>query len=186
MLLLQRIGESAFKSLEDTLVNFALNGSFSFKSFVSSVLKDIARLIIQIQLIGPLMKALEASMKGGSFLSTLFKSIGAVGGPTASADGNIFGKPTLHGYRGGIGMLGEAGPEGILPLKRNSTGQLGVIASGMGGGSNTVNNITINVQGGSTNQETGVVLSQAIVNTMKQIARGEIITARRPGGLLTA
>lgn len=196
LLLMQRLGESAFKSLEDSLVSFAMNGSFSFKSFVSSVLKDLARLIIQIQIIGPLMKALEASMKGGSFLGTLFKAIGAPTGSykgnvfdkgiLKSADGNIFGKPTLHGYRGGIGMLGEAGPEAILPLKRNSTGQLGVISSGMGGGTNMVNNITITVQGGNTNQETGSVVSQAIVNTMKQIARGEIITARRPGGLLTA
>lgn len=39
---------------------------------------------------------------------------------------------------GRIGLMGEAGPEAILPLKRDAQGRLGVSA----GGSQTVNNIT--------------------------------------------
>src|SRR4029077_7987935 len=35
---------------------------------------------------------------------------------------------------GGMGLMGEAGPEAVMPLTRTATGQLGVQASGGGGG----------------------------------------------------
>ena len=35
----------------------------------------------------------------------------------------------------GAGIMGEAGPEGVLPLKRTKSGALGVQSSGGGGGS---------------------------------------------------
>jgi lambda family phage tail tape measure protein len=43
---------------------------------------------------------------------------------------SIVSRPTLFKFARGTGLMGEAGPEGILPLRRNSQGQLGVIASG--------------------------------------------------------
>jgi len=178
MLLVQRIGESAFKGIEDALVSFTTTGKLNFGSFVASVLQDISRLIIQLTVIKPLMDGLTASMKGGSFIDAFMGSI------TASAKGNVFdGKGLMHGFNGGIGTLGEKGPEGVLPLKRTSSGQLGVIASG-GGGGVQVGQITVNVQGGSTNGDTGQVVSKAVVDAMKQVARGEIASSRRPGGLL--
>jgi len=38
-----------------------------------------------------------------------------------------------------MGVAGEAGPEGILPLRRGRGGKLGVIASGEGGNRPNVN-----------------------------------------------
>lgn len=63
--------------------------------------------------------------------------------PTASRMGNVFGPsglqafgrggvvsgPTLFGYRGGTALGGEAGPEAIMPLARNSRGELSVKGS---------------------------------------------------------
>lgn len=47
------------------------------------------------------------------------------------ASGGVVTRPTNFAYAGGKGLMGEAGPEGILPLKRTKTGDLGVqVATG--------------------------------------------------------
>ena len=55
------------------------------------------------------------------------------------ADGGIVNSPLLFPLQGGTGLMGEAGPEAIMPLARGADGKLGV----KGGGSAT--NITINI-----------------------------------------
>lgn len=50
---------------------------------------------------------------------------------TAFASGGIIDRPTLFPMRGGsTGLMGEAGPEAIMPLKRGPGGNLGVEARG--------------------------------------------------------
>lgn len=63
------------------------------------------------------------------------------------AKGGVVSSPTHFPMRGGTGLMGEAGPEAIMPLARGADGKLGV--RGAGGGSMTVNmNITTpDVQG---------------------------------------
>ena len=39
-------------------------------------------------------------------------------------------KPTLFPMAQGMGLMGEAGPEAIMPLKRGANGKLGVQSSG--------------------------------------------------------
>jgi hypothetical protein len=57
------------------------------------------------------------------------------------AKGGIVSSPTTFPMRGGTGLMGEAGPEAIMPLARGADGSLGV--RGGGGGAVTVNmNIT--------------------------------------------
>lgn len=54
------------------------------------------------------------------------------------ATGSVFSQPTYFGMSGGgLGQLGEDGPEGVLPLTRTSSGKLGVQATGAGRGGNT-------------------------------------------------
>lgn len=48
------------------------------------------------------------------------------------ARGGIVDRPTLFPMARGAGLMGEAGPEGILPLRRGRNGRLGVEASGGG------------------------------------------------------
>jgi phage-related minor tail protein len=55
------------------------------------------------------------------------------------ADGGIINSPLLFPMQGGTGLMGEAGPEAIMPLARGADGRLGV----KGGSSAT--NITINI-----------------------------------------
>jgi len=65
-----------------------------------------------------------AAFKGGNVVP--FASGGIVNGPTA------FPMP------GGMGLMGEAGKEAIMPLRRGADGRLGVAASGGGGGGGPV------------------------------------------------
>lgn len=60
---------------------------------------------------------------------------------TAFADGGVLTRPTFFGMGGGrMGVAGEAGYEGVLPLRRGPNGRLGVEAYG-GGGVTVVNNV---------------------------------------------
>jgi len=57
----------------------------------------------------------------------------------AFANGGVVGSPTLFGMRDGIGLMGEAGPEAIMPLSRGPDGRLG-IATG-----SSAANITVHI-----------------------------------------
>lgn len=60
----------------------------------------------------------------------------------AFARGGVVDGPTHFPMRGGLGLMGEAGPEAIMPLARGADGRLGV-RGGSGGGSVSVTmNIT--------------------------------------------
>jgi phage-related minor tail protein len=48
------------------------------------------------------------------------------------AKGGVFDGPIMFPMRDGMGMLGEAGPEAIMPLARGSDGALGVRVNGGG------------------------------------------------------
>ena len=59
------------------------------------------------------------------------------------ARGGIVNRPTLFPMANGMGLMGEAGPEAVMPLSRGQDGSLGVASSG--GGSAPVNiSFTVN------------------------------------------
>jgi hypothetical protein len=62
----------------------------------------------------------------------------------AFAAGGVVGSPTYFGMAGGMGLMGEAGPEAVMPLKRGRDGKLGVAAQG--GGVTIINNVAAGVQ----------------------------------------
>jgi phage-related minor tail protein len=74
--------------------------------------------------VGKLISGLTGFEKGGAF---------SAGRVTAFASGGIVGGPTRFPMRGGTGLMGEAGPEAIMPLARGPDGKLGVRAAGRGG-----------------------------------------------------
>lgn len=83
------------------------------------------------------------------------------------AKGGIVGSSTSFPMRGGRGLMGEAGPEAIMPLARGPDGRLGV--QGAGGRSvNVVMNITTpDVQGFQRSQ------TQVAAQVTRALARGQ-------------
>lgn len=63
------------------------------------------------------------------------------------ARGGVVSGATTFPMRGGTGLMGEAGPEAIMPLARGPDGKLGVRGAGGGGTSITMNISTPDVQG---------------------------------------
>jgi hypothetical protein len=168
----------AFQGLEDQLVNFVTTGKASFADLAKSIIADIARIAIRQAIIAPLLKGV------GSIFGMTFADGGvfAQNGIQKFARGGIVDKPTLFPFAKGTGLMGEAGPEAIMPLQRAANGKLGVIASG-GGSTSVVVNVdasgNANVQGDQSQaKQLGLAVSAAV--------QAELIKQKRPGGLLAA
>ncbi|GIX17696.1 MAG: hypothetical protein KatS3mg119_1882 [Rhodothalassiaceae bacterium] len=148
--LARRTVQDAFQGMEDALVKFVTTGKLSFRDLVDSILADLARLAIRQAIIGPLATALQrlfggpapakpASTRPSAGFGQLIAARGAVvaGGTISDHSGRVVDRPTLFRYAtrfacGGLGLMGEAGPEAILPLRRGPDGRLGVEARAAG------------------------------------------------------
>jgi len=115
--------------------------------------------------------------KGGSFRDG-----------TSLQPNSIITSPTLFAFaKGGTfnrGVGGEAGPEAIIPLKRDQQGNLGIR-----GGSSGDTNISINVNmetGKSESNTSGQVKPNAeqFAKNITNMIQAEMIKQKRPGGLL--
>lgn len=105
--------------------------------------------------------------QGGAFAGG--RAVGGLGGSVqAFSHGGVVTGPTTFPMRGGMGLMGEAGPEAILPLERGADGRLGVSA---GGGARTVQ-VVMNI---STPDVEGFRRSggQLAAHAGRAIARGQ-------------
>lgn len=83
------------------------------------------------------------------------------------ADGGIVNSPVLFPLRGGTGLMGEAGPEAIMPLARGADGKLGVRGGGGGNSNVTINISTPDIQSFRQSQ------SQIAAQMSRALARGQ-------------
>jgi lambda family phage tail tape measure protein len=100
---------------------------------------------------------------------------------------SIVSAPTAFGMAGGrAGVMGEAGPEAIMPLTRTSSGKLGVLAAG--GGSGTAISISAQVtvvtedrssEGMQIDQQ---ALSKNLQSQMQAVAEKAVADSWRAGG----
>lgn len=93
------------------------------------------------------------SAVGGALSSVISGLMGSVlpfangaafsqGRVTPFAQGGVVSSPVSFPMRGSTGLMGEAGPEAILPLSRGADGRLGVRNAGGGRAMNVVINVT--------------------------------------------
>jgi lambda family phage tail tape measure protein len=191
----QTLFTNAFTGMENAIVTFATTGKLSFKSFVTSVLTDLARMEAKAatsQLLGMVQNLIGGYFggggsgagvvaQGGSGVGGGFTGAGlggsyAKGGAFDSgvqkfADGGSFTNGVVNSPTNfNMGQMGEAGPEAIVPLTRTSDGSLGVKQTGGGAGGPAVGNVSIavnvNNSGVSGDTQTGSTASE----TQKQFA----------------
>ena len=170
-----QIVENSFQSMGDALAEFARTGKLDFKGLVDQMLMDLIRFELRAQMsslyagagglsgmlgavtrmftpaslnmAGDMVTGYQGEAKGGVYDAGLRTF--AKGGMFTNS---IVASPTLFKFAKGTGLMGEAGPEAIMPLKRDSNGNLGVRAGGGGGNVDVVVNNYGNQQ--ATTKET--------------------------------
>ncbi|MEY0948868.1 phage tail tape measure protein [Providencia manganoxydans] len=171
---------SALNGFSSQLAETLTGGEANFRNFTRSILKMLAEIAIKMTFV----KGVEAfgfgsitpNAKGGVYTA-----------PGLSAySGQVVSKPTLFPFARGAGLMGEAGPEAILPLRRGADGKLGVIAaaSRSANGFSQVNHVTI--QNDGSNGEIGPQALHAVYNIAKKGAEDYMRTQRRDGGSFSA
>jgi multidrug resistance efflux pump len=170
------------KSSADAIVDFVTGAEMNFENLITSMLKDLARLAVYKTITEPLFNW------AGSFLPTpAVKSANGNafmdGNLMAFASGGIVNRPTLFPMANGTGLMGEAGPEAIMPLQRTSSGKLGVIAQGGGGNNVTVN---VNVESGQTTSTSDNQQVEKLGGYIAKAVQSELLKQKRPGGILFA
>lgn len=145
------------------IADFARSGASDFKKMIDSMIDDLLRMMIYQNVTGPLFKNLSGLFSGvfsvagpatgasaattaasgkymekimGGWLTGMHAKGAAFlkGEIVPFARGGVVSKPTVFPMAKGMGLMGEAGPEAVLPLTRTSSGNLGVEATGVSGG----------------------------------------------------
>ena len=183
----------------DLLVTGTDNWGNSLRTIASTVLQDVARQLLKVLVIDQAINAFKGlfspvkSVGGGLNLAAIarYDTVNAMGNAYAAngivpfATGGIVDRPTLFPFAKGVGLMGEAGPEGILPLRRGKDGRLGVTASGgSGSGAPITVNVAVDAKGSSVQGDgsQGAALGRVIAGAVQ----AELIKARRPGGILAS
>ena len=154
---LDRLAENVGSRMVTAFASAALQGR-NLSDVLKSLALSLARMALSAALrpLGAMLGGLTANATGNVF---------ANGRVVPFADGGVVNSPTLFAMRGGAGLMGEAGPEAIMPLARGADGKLGVRG---GGGVN----VTVNIQ---TPDAPGFQRSQSQVSAMiaRAVARGQ-------------
>lgn len=179
---------SSMDSALDNVSSMLMGNKASWKDWASSVLSMIAKVALQmaaVNLIGGLVSsvggaAVGAASAGGGTANNSFSggaynnlTVNAKGGVYESHDlsqysGSVVSSPTMFAFAKGAGLMGEAGPEAIMPLTRAADGSLGVRAIGNGGGSGGTSvsvSAPVTIEGGRA----GETSSANTANTARQL-----------------
>lgn len=180
---------AAFNSAGNALATFCTTGKLNFKSFTASLLSDLAKIMSQMAMMQA-VKGIGSAFGWGS-AATASVTPNADGGVYQSADlsrysDTVVNRPTFFAFAKGAGVMGEAGPEAILPLRRGADGKLGVVADI--GGSGMVMfapqyNIEINNDG--TNGQIGPAALKVVYDLGKKAAADFMQQQSRDGGQLS-
>ena len=200
---------NGIKGVENAIYDLVTTGKTNFREFAADILRQTARMIIQQLVLRQVMLIVKSAFGfssggvfggGGGGLGSVESNLAqyaplsggyAMGGAFAKngivpyAKGGIVDKPTLFKFANGgmmqTGVMGEAGPEAIIPLKRGRDGQLGV--SGGSGGST---NVTVNVDASGSKVQGDSNKSEQLGRAVSQAVQDELLRQKRPGGLLAA
>ena len=189
----------AFQGAGVALAQFCLAGQMNFKQLSNSIIADLTRIAAQratMGIVSGITDALSGLFGGGTSAPgaltgvAMFNTSGwakggvLFGGSLAKYTNRVITAPTFFNFDKKVlafakgGIMGEAGPEAIMPLRRGPGGRLGVDASGLGG-QQVVNNIYIQTPPGvearteqKPNQQGGMDLTIMLEMVDKAMAGG--------------
>lgn len=161
--------KSALSGISSNIVEMLNGNKANWKDWGISVLKIIEQVMVNMMIanaassIGSLFSgAASSSASSGTAIQNYGANLqlNAKGGVYSSADlsqysNSVVSSPTLFAFAKGAGLMGEAGPEAIMPLTRASDGSLGVRAVGNSGvtpGSGGAPQVSIHIDGNGNNQ----------------------------------
>ncbi len=166
---------STMNTLGDAIGGMVTGARTSFRDLTASIMADLAKIAMRMAMMNLLSGAMgtytNAQFGGGmgpqdgmgGNIANLFQANGGAwsGGVQMFAAGGAFtnsvvNSPTAFAHAGGLGVMGEAGPEAIMPLTRGANGKLGVVAHGVG--SSGAGNVVINI-----NIESGANVDEAMI-----------------------
>ena len=165
---------NALQGLEDQLVNFVTTGKLAFKDLARSIIADMTRIVVRQQILKPILGAF-----GFNPTENALGNVYAKNGIQKFARGGIVDKPTVFPFKNGIGLMGEAGPEAILPLRRGKGGRLGVESSGT-----TNTSVVVNVDASGTDVQGDEQQGRALGQLIAAAVQSELVQQSRPGGIL--
>lgn len=189
--MMRNASANALNSTSSMFTDFLTTGRANFADFTKSILTDITKMIVQMTIFNALKSGLSGTWLGDAMGMAPNATGGVYTSPGLSAYSNsIVSSPTVFPFaKGGapnIGLMGEAGSEAIMPLKRGPDGNLGVRAYGgsSAGGTAPVVNIHIDSDGNQQVQASGGLerFGRDIGQYVDQRYRALMDRDTRPGG----
>jgi len=200
---------TSFSAMEDAFMNFCQGAEVSVKGLFKTILQEMLRVQVKSATSGAANWFSNLFNRGGSSYSEL-SSTASMMSDFGSAKGNAFtssgvaafakggaftnaivNSPTMFAFaNGGVPSLGVMGEkpgsvgEAVMPLTRDSKGDLAVKSAGSSGVQNNVS-VNVNISGDSSTSQVssergGKELGEAISRAVQQ----ELVKQRRPGGML--
>jgi hypothetical protein len=177
---------SSFSDSFMSIVDGTATVKDAFRAMALDIVKHLYKVLVMQQMINSIGGAMGGSsnaiVKDGGGLESYKAANGAAfsgGNVIPFASGGVVGSPTYFGMGGGqTGLMGEAGPEAIMPLKRGPDGKLGVATTSNSQSVTVVQNINVS---------TGVqqTVRAEVMGLMPQIAaasKAAVLDAKRRGG----
>ncbi len=153
------VADSIGSAIEGAFREAVMTGKVDAERLLKGLVADIGSAIIRATIVQPLVSGIS------SFFAAADGAVFQGGQKMAFAGGGVVGSPRMFAMAGGTGLMGEAGPEAIMPLKRGPDGKLGVSGGGGGGGGG---NVSIQINDMRTNSD-----AEPIETEEKQGANGE-------------
>lgn len=173
---IEQFGDQAFDRIGSAITEAFATGQLDLVKLGDigkAVMSELIQFAIQLSVINPFKNWLTGGEAGLPTFGSIFKSIGlnsaiddmilanpdifakgaafSGGNVIPFARGGLVTAPTIFPMANGMGLMGEAGPEAVMPLQRTTDGRLGVAATGGDGGFERV--IINNYTGEKASQE---------------------------------
>ena len=168
-----------------SIVDGTMSVKDAFKSMARAIIKELYEVLIVQQLVGSAKAGSRSGIAGGimNFFGSANGNAMYNGNVIPFANGGVVSGPTTFPMSAGrTGLMGEAGPEAIMPLKRGANGKLGVQSEG--GSGDVVIHQNFNFQANGDDSVKRIIAQAA--PQIAQMTKSSIISDRRRGGQMKA